>query len=73
MPDIAILQLGMNDLTVRSVIETGSAIEDLVHLLSEPDSIKIMCICQTIYWEDMPSINKQVTILTRYLKGVLEL
>ena len=48
-PDIVILQLGTNDLTTLSAVETGSVIKDLTRLLHESYSVKFICVCQTIY------------------------
>ena len=71
-PDIVILQLGTNDLTTTSAVETGSAIEDLSRLLHESYGVQVVCVCQTIYRLNSPYFNKQVDLLTKYLKVVLE-
>ena len=71
-PDIVILQLGTNDLSVLSAVETGSAIEDLVHLLYNSCNVKRICVCQTIYRENAPLFNNQVNILSKYVGVVLE-
>ena len=72
-PEIVIVQLGSNDLTSMSAANTGSAIEDLARLLFECYGVKLVCVCQTIFRRDSPSFNKQVKLLTQYLKTVLEL
>ena len=71
-PEIVVVQLGSNDLTSMSAANTGSAIEDLARLLFECYGIKLVCVCQTIFPRDSPSFNKQVNLLTQYLKVVLE-
>ena len=68
-PDIVILQLGTNDLTALSAVETGSAIEDLVRLLYDSYNIKRICVCQTIYRENMPLFNNKANTLSKYLKS----
>ena len=70
-PNIVILQLGTNDLTTTSAVETGSAIEDLSQLLHESYGVQVVCVCQTIYRLNSPYFNKQVDLLTKYLMGSL--
>ena len=71
-PETVIVQLGSNDLTPTSAAKTGSAIEELARLLFECYGIKLVCVCQTIFCGDSPLFNKQVKLLTQYLKVVLE-
>ena len=71
-PNIVLLQIGTNDLATTSAVETGSAIEDLSRLLHESYGVQVVCVCQTIYRQNSPSFNKQVDLLTKYLKVVLE-
>ena len=71
-PNIVILQLGTNDLTTTSAVETGSAIADLSRLLHESYGVQVVCVCQTIYRLNSPYFNKQVDLLTKYLRVVLE-
>ena len=71
-PNIVILQLGTNDLATTSAFETGSAIEDLSRLLHESYGVQVVCVCQAIYRQNSPSFNRQVDLLTKYLKVVLE-
>ena len=71
-PDIVILKLGTNDLTQLSALATGSTINDLANLLYESYHVQKICVCQTLYRENAPLFNKQVNILTKYLKVVLE-
>lgn len=71
-PKIVILQLGTNDLTSFSAVKTGSAIEDLTHLLFQSYGVELICVSQTIYRQDDLSFNSEVRILTQYLQVVLE-
>jgi len=72
VPNVVILQLGMNDLTTISAIKTGSAIEELCHLLYESYGVGLICVCQSLYRQDSSSFNSQVVLLMKYLKVVLE-
>lgn len=72
-PDIIILELGTNNLTQLSAVENGSAIEDLTRLLYESYNVQRICVCQTVYRENAPLFNRQVNILTKSLRVVLEL
>ena len=56
----------------QPAVETGSAIEDLCRLLYESYGVELICVCQTLYRQDASSFNKQVDLLTKYLKVVLE-
>lgn len=71
-PDIVVLQLGTNDLTGHPPVLVGSAIEDLVRLLHDSFGVKFVCVCQTIHRDSAGAFNKNVGILTKYLKVVLE-
>ena len=42
------MQLGTNDLTTISAVETGSAIEDLCRLLYVSYGVELICVCQTL-------------------------
>ena len=60
-------QLGTNDLTaLQSAAETGFAVEDLVRLLYESYTIRLVDVYQTICRKDAPSFNGQVNILTQF-------
>ena len=69
-PSVVLMQLGTNDLTTISAVETGSAIEDLCPLLYESYGVELICVCQTLYRKDASSFNKRVDLLTKYLKTV---
>ena len=71
-PDIVILQLGTNDLSHLPAVNVGSAIEDLTRSLHDLLNVKCVCVCQTIYRTGAPNFNKNVILLNRYLKVVLE-
>ena len=67
-----IMQLGTNDLTTISAVETGSAIEDLCRLLYESYGVEVICVCQTLHRQDASYFNKQVDLLTKYIALVLK-
>ena len=46
-PNAVIVQLGANDLTAISAVETGSAIEGLCRLLYESYGVELICVCPT--------------------------
>ena len=71
-PDVVILQLGTNDLSHLSPVHVGSAIEDLTRTLHDSLNVKCVRVCQTIYRTGAPIFNKNVILLNRYLKVVLE-
>ena len=71
-PEIVVIQLGTNDLSSVSAVETGSALEDLSHLLHESYGVQRVCVCQTIFRSNAPLFNHQVKLLTKYLKVVFE-
>ena len=71
-PDIVIVQLGTNDLPVQSPLQVGSELEDFVRLLHDSYGVKFVCVCQTIRRRSATAFNKNVDLLTRYLRVVLE-
>ena len=71
-PEIVVIQLRNIDLSSLSAVETGSALQDLSHLLHESYGVQRVCVCQTIFRGDAPFFNHQVKLLTNYLKVVLE-
>ena len=66
-PEIVVIQLGTNDLSSLSAVETGSALEDLSRLLYESYGVQRVCVCQTIFRSNAPLFNRQVKLLTKYL------
>ena len=71
-PDIVIVQLGTNDLPFQSPLQVGSELEDFVRLLHDSYGVKFVCVCQTIRRRSATAFNKNVDLLTRYLRDVLE-
>ena len=71
-PEIVVIQVGTNDLSSLSAVETGSALEDLSRLLHESHGVQRVCVCHTIFRGNAPLFNRQVKLLTKYLKVVLE-
>ena len=75
-PDIVILELGTNDLTKFSPESVGSSLEELVQLLYENCSVKVIGVCQVIKRCPPPpkmlDFNSRVIKLHKYLKVVLE-
>ena len=71
-PDIVIVQLGTNDLPFQSPLQVGSELEDFVRLLHDSYGVKFVCVRQTIRQRSFTAFNKNVDLLTRYLRVVLE-
>ena len=72
-PDIIILQLGTNDLVDNSPLTVGSALEHLVTLLHDAYKVDLICVCQTLLRSSSNVLfNKNVGLLSKYLKTVLE-
>ena len=71
-PHIVILQLGTNDPSRLDPLLVGSAIEDLVRTLHDSYSVRLVCVCQTLYRDADSVFNVRVRALTKYLKVFLE-
>ena len=71
-PEVVVNKLGTNHLSSLSTVETGSALEELSRLLHESYGVPRVCVCQTTFRGNVPLINRQVKLLTKYLKVVLE-
>lgn len=75
-PDIVILELGTNNLTTSSPESVGSSLEELVQLLHENCSVKVIEVCQVIKYcplsPKMLDFNSRVIKLHKYLKVVLQ-
>ena len=71
-PDIVIVQLGTNNLTFQSPLQVGSELEDFVRLLHDSYGVKFVSVCQTIHRCSVTAFNKNVDLLTRTLRVVLE-
>ena len=66
------MQLGSNDLTNTDPLHAGSAIEDFSRLLHDTYGVKVICVCQTIMCQSAVIFNCKATLLTKYLRVVLE-
>ena len=71
-PDIVIVQLGTNDLPFQSPLQVGSELEDFVRLLHDSYGVNFVCVCQTIPRRSATAFDKNVDLLTRYPRVVLE-
>jgi len=73
-PDVVFLQLGTNDLTCRGMtaLTVGSEIDDFVRLLHEEHGVKLICVGQTLRRSYSEKFNREVGLLAKYLKTVLE-
>ena len=60
-PNVVIMQLGTNDLTTKSAVESGSAIEDLCRLLYESYGVEAICVCQILYRQDPLFLTNRLT------------
>ena len=69
---IVIVQLGTNDLPLQSPLQVGSELEDFVRLLHDSYGVNFVCVCQTICQRSATAFNKNVDLLTCYLRVVLE-
>ena len=61
------MELGTNDLEV-----TGSEIEELVRLLLDTFSVRVIGVCEVLPRVGAPFFNGAASILNQYLCGVLE-
>ena len=71
-PDIIILQIVSNDLVDSSALTVGSHLENLVVFLHDHYKVDLICVCQTLRRSSEVVFNKNVRLLTKYLKTVLE-
>ena len=65
-PKVVILKIGTNDLAGLRPEVTGSEIEELVRLLLDTYSVRVIGVCEVI-----PRV--QAMVLSHYLRGVLDL
>ena len=74
-PDIVILEIGTNDLTVSAPEVVGSAIDDFVRFLRCSFAVKIIGVCEVLprgtKSPHRSYFNKAVPILNNYLRVVL--
>ena len=72
-PDIIILEIGTNDLVANRPEVVGSEIDDLVQLLLQFYSVRVIGVCEVIPRVRAPFFNNAAPILNQYLHDVLEL
>ena len=76
-PDVVILEIGTNDLCTDAHEVVGSAIEDLVHLVFEYASVRVIGWCCVIpcavSQTDSAFFHQRAIILNNYVRVVLEL
>ena len=71
-PQVVILELGTNDLTRLRPEVAGSEIEELVCLLLDTFSVRVIGVCEVLPRVRAPFFNGAASILNQYLCGVLE-
>ena len=72
-PDVIILEIGTNDLVANRPEVVGSEIDDLVQLLLQSYSVRVIGVCEVIPRVRAPFFNAAAPILNQYLTDVLEL
>jgi lysophospholipase L1-like esterase len=71
-PDIVILEIGTNDLSLLPPEVVGSEIEELVYLLRQTYHVKVVCVCLLTQRNRNPVFNAKRVIVNKYLTVVLE-
>ena len=71
-PQVVILEIGTNDLTRLRPEVAGSEIEELVRLLLDTFSVRVIGVCEVLPRVRAPFFNGAASILNQYLCGVLE-
>ena len=71
-PEVVILEIGMNELTRLRPEVTGSEIEELVRLLLDTFSVRVIGVCEVLPRARARFFNSAALILNQYLGGVLE-
>ena len=75
-PDVVILEIGTNDLSTLSPEVVGSAIEDLVRLLIDSFSVRVVGVCHVIprgiSQDPSSSFAHRAHVLNQYVRVVLE-
>ena len=71
-PNIVILEVGTNDLTLEKPETVGSRIDDLVRMLLGVPSVRVVGVCLVTNRASSPKFNEKVAILNQYLTVVLE-
>ena len=75
-PDIVILEMGTNDLSGHNPEAVRSKLDDLVHVLSDQDKVRVVAVCQVIN-RNLPHtqapdnpFNTKAALLREYLSVV---
>ena len=71
-PQVVILEIGTNYLTRLRPEVTGSEIEELVRLLLDSFSVRVIGVCEVLPRARAPFFNDAALIFNHYLGGVLE-
>lgn len=75
-PDIVILELGTNDISASAPEIVGSAIDDLVHLLQDSFSVRVIGWCcvipRGISYPDAALFHHRAEVLNNYLRVVFD-
>ena len=71
-PEIVILEIGTNDLSFLPPAVVGSEIEELVSLLQNTYSVKVVCVCLITPHNHNQVFNEKQDIVIQYLSVVLE-
>ena len=70
-PDVVILEIGTNDLCNEAPETVGSQIDELVELLLNHFSVRVVGVCEVIRRAE-PVFNERVEVLNRYLRVVID-
>lgn len=71
-PQAVILEIGTNDLSDLRPEVVGSEIEELVRLLLDSYSVRVIGVCEVIPCVCAPFFNAAARMLNQYLRGVLD-
>lgn len=71
-PDIIILDIGTNDLTVKPPEKVGSDIDDLTRKLISDFSVSIVVVCSVIPRASSTHFNEKARMLNHYLSVVID-
>ena len=73
-PDVVILEIGTNDLVANRPDVVGSEIDDVVQLLQQSYSVRVIGVCEVIPRVRTPFFNAAAPIiLNQYVHDVLDL
>ena len=72
-PDVIILEIGAHDLVADLPEVVGSEFDDLVQLLLQSSSVRVIGVCEVIPLVRAPFFNAAAPILNQYLTDVLQL